>query len=265
MKLSRNSLRLLAGGLVIGTLAVSSCGGAADSNDEALAADSTDTADQVSALTSIMSDGADLSMAGLTSQSAAQGAMTGASAKLSASCLTAMTSGNVVTYTLKNCTGPYGLISLSGTLTATYTVQSAGAAPSLKVDLSGTGLKVNGASLSVNSSAIITGPANSRTAVVTSNTSATSARNNSITHSGNYTAGWDGACVSLTGSFSTRSGLLAFGTEIDSYRRCQDRCPAQGSITFTGRHVATLTFNGTATAQITVDGRAGRLPLLCQL
>lgn len=250
--------------LALGALAVFGCGGTANNNDDSLAADSTDTADQVSALSSLSSEGVDPST-GPTHAAAAQAAATAVTAKLSSGCVTTHVVGNQVTYTMNNCTGPYGLVSVTGALTATYTVQGTGTAATLTIVLSGTAIKINGASLNVNSTAVISGPTTNRTAVVNSNTTAVSARGNSITHAGNYTAGWDGVCLSMTGNFQTRAGLFNFMTQVDSYKRCLNHCPTQGTITFTGNaHTTTLTFNGTASASIMIDGRSGNLSLFCK-
>lgn len=261
MKLLRKSLPFLAAS----ALCLAACGGTATSNDDAIAADSTDTADQISALTSATSDSVDPNMAGLSSETAAQIGSSGASAKLTAGCVTSTLVGNVVNYTLSSCSGPYGLVNVSGSLKATYTVNTVGPTTTLTVKLEGTALKVNGGSLDINSSAVITATGTARTATVSSATQATSARGNSITHSGMYTAGWDGSCVSLTGDFSTKSGLFSWMTDIANYKRCGASCPTSGKITFTGNfHTTTISFNGTKTAAITYDGRSGSLNLLCQ-
>lgn len=265
MTLVRKSLCSLALGVLAFAPLLSGCGGSAVSGDEAMAADSTQTADQVSAVTSLTTDGVDLTTSGISSDTAATVAASSAGSKLTpATCLTKSVVGSVATYTMNSCTGPYGLVAVTGTLQATYTVQGSGTGTSLKVDLAATGLKVNGATLDIASSATISGPQTARTATVTSTTRAVTARGNSIAHTGSYTAGSDGNCVTLTGSFATQSGIFNWSTQIDNYKRCQNMCPTQGKITFTGTlHTTTITYNGSATAAITVDGRTGNLGLLC--
>ncbi len=250
---------------ILGAILLSACGGAASSDEDSVAADSIDTADQVSALTSLSSDGVKLDAVGLTSNQAAQAGASGVSAKLTAGCVDVNTNQNVVTYTLVNCSGPYGLLNLSGILTATYTVQSTGGTNSLQVQLTSTALKVDKAAINVDSTAVVSGTAQSHTATVNSKTTAVTARGNTITHSGNYTAGWDGTCVSLSGNFSTRSGIINGSTQVESYSRCMNACPKQGKVTFVGNfHIVTMTFDGSATAAITLDGKSGNLKLLCQ-
>jgi hypothetical protein len=268
MQLSRKSLFSGIGAVFLGALLGSGCGGTAGANgNEATAADSLETADQVSALSSVTTASVDPNMVGLTNNTAASTAASGTTAMLKAGCAIQTTVGNVVTYSLNNCTGPYGLVSLTGSLKATYTVVAPG---SLQVDLEGQNLKLNSSTLNINSSAVITVVGTARTATVTSTSSATGQRGNQITHMGSYTAGWDPNCVSLTGSFSTRVGLLqTYSTQIANYRRCQDLCPASGVITFSSTsgantNTTTLTFDGTSTAAITFNGKAGNLSLFCK-
>lgn len=266
MQLLRKSLFSLTGGLLLGSMSLVGCGGFGQdgsTSDQAYAADTTDTADQVSALVSVSTDGIDTQASGLTSTIAAQAAVANVTAKLASGCVTATLQGSTATYVMNNCTGPYGLVSLTGTLSVGYTVTGSGAGTTVTVALSGSGIKLNNATLDVNSSAVISGPSTNRTAVVSSTTSAESARGNSIAHSGNYTAGWDGSCVTLTGTFMTRVGLSNYSTVITDYKRCLNTCPKTGTITFTGKNIITLAFDGTASADLTVNGKAGSLPLLC--
>ena len=57
------------------------------------------------------------------------GVMAGAQAKSfwqPSTCVTATQTNNVVSYALANCTGPYGLVHVTGTVVATYTANSSG-------------------------------------------------------------------------------------------------------------------------------------------
>ena len=241
-----------------------------NSDDSNLAADSITTADQVWSLTALTSDSVMLNMAGLNSNTAAFFAQNGTAANLeNQGCLTSMFSGNVVTFTAAQCQGSkYGVKGLNGTLRATYTVTGTGAPYTLKVDLSGTGIQVNGATIDIGSSAIITVAGTGRTAMVTPtpNTKASGRYGNMITFAGSYTAGWDGMCTTLEGNFSTKVGSLSWMTVIDSYKRCINSCPAAGgSITVdSDRHATTLSFTNNAMPNKTIDGKqAGTFLLFC--
>lgn len=250
-------------------LSATACGGSAtfSSADAEIAADSTDTADVVSGLTSVSTDGVDVQAAGLTSAGAATAAAVGAGAKfILPACLSKNVAGNIVTYTLNSCSGPYGLALVTGTLTATYTVSVSGSTPTLTVDLVGTGLKVNGMTVDVASTAKISGPASSRSASVSSTSKATTARGNSITHAGMYDATWDGMCMTLSGSFATQADSKSYATVISGYKKCLNACPTQGTVTFTNlSNTLTITYSGGRQAKLVVNGGAQQtVNLLCQ-
>jgi hypothetical protein len=267
MTQSRTSLRNLSTALLLfPLLAGCGLGTATTGNDSNVAADTTDTANQVVSITSVTSDGVDLTAAGITSNAAATVAAAGVIARVTpAGCATQSVVNNVATYTFTSCTGPYGLLSFTGSVQATYTV-TLGPPASLKLDLTGTAQTQNGGTLNLKSSAIISGPPTNRTAVVTESSSAVSARGNSISHTGSYTAGWDGMCVSLGGNWSTTAALLTWATTVTNYKRCQNHCPlVGGSLRLVGPlHTTTLSFDGTATGQFTFDGKPGTIPLFCQ-
>lgn len=266
-----NTLRRLAlASLLVAPLAsLSACGGSAtfSATDAEIAADSTDTADIVSGLTSVSSDGVDVQASGLTSASAATAAAAAAGAKfVLPACLTKNVVGNVATYTMNNCSGPYGLLLVTGTLTATYTVSVSGGTPSVTVDLAGTGLKVNGMTVDVATTAKISGPSTSRTASVTSTSKATTMRGNSITHAGQYDATWDGMCMTLSGNFATQTMNNSYATVISGYKKCLNACPTQGTVTFTNlSNTLTITYSGGKQAKLVVNGGAQQtINLLCQ-
>lgn len=262
--------RLVLASLLVAPLAsLSACGGSAtfSSTDAEIAADSTDTADVVSGLTSVSSDGVDVQASGLTSASAATAAAAAAGAKfVLPACLTKNVVGNVATYTMNSCSGPYGLLLVTGTLTATYTVAVSGGTPSVTVDLAGTGLKVNGMTVDVATTAKISGPSTSRTASVTSTSKATTMRGNSITHAGQYDATWDGMCMTLSGNFATQTMNNSYATVISGYKKCLNACPTQGTVTFTNlSNTLTITYSGGKQAKLVVNGGAQQtINLLCQ-
>lgn len=244
------------------TAFLAACGGTAiEGSDGDIAATSGDTASTTSALVSIASDGVDLAMSGLSSEQAAQIAANGAGAKLTPTgCMTKMVTGNVVTYTMNGCSGPYGLTTATGTVTATYTVTGS----SLVVQLAGQGVKVNGSTLTIASTATITGPVGNRSAMVNSTSSGVLPKGAALTHAGSYTATWNGMCLGLNGSFTTKADALEWATTVTGYQRCQNACPSMGQITITsGLRVTTITYNGTPTANVTVNNRAGTVQLSC--
>jgi hypothetical protein len=194
--------------------------------------------------------------------------MAGAGAKTfwqPATCVTSSQVQNVVTYTLNNCTGPYGLVHVTGSVVATYTADSSGIHAALVTN----GLMVNGATMSLNSQAdySVNGPAKSLT--VNTMGSGTGAFGNTITRQGSYTLTWNDAsqCGTLDGAWSTGIDSATWSTSITGYAQCKDHCPSSGTLSHTGgiSHVTwTVTFDGTATAKWSSSrGRSGTFGLLC--
>lgn len=258
----KKTLRSSLSALVLSPLLLAACGGsAAIATDGENAADSADTASVTASMSSLTTDGVDASAT--TAAAAATSAQVKAMALLSPQgCATAQVVGSTVNYTLTGCSGPYGLLNVTGAVSATYAV----AAGTVTVTLSGANLKANGSTVNLNATAVVTGAAGSRQAMVTSSTSAQTARGRTITHSGSYTAGWDGTCLTLSGAFTTQIGLIGWSTSVTNYKRCQGMCPASGVVVITaGNNTATVTFAGGATVNYTDSrGDSGTVTLSCK-
>lgn len=259
----KKTLRSALYALVLSPLALAACGGSGGiATDGENAADSADTASVTASMSSLTTDGVDATAT--TSAAAAASAQAKAMTLLQPQgCATAQATGSTVNYTFNNCTGPYGLVNLSGQVAANYTLVAGGG---VTVTLSGTNLKANGSTVTLNATAVVTGTAGNRQATVTSSTSAQTSRGRTISHSGSYTAGWDGSCLTLTGAFTTQIGLLGWSTSITNYKRCQGMCPASGTVVITaGANTATVTFAGNATVTFTDNkGDTGTVTLLCK-
>jgi hypothetical protein len=182
-------------------------------------------------------------------------------------CATVTTSLNVNTYTFNKCTGPYGLLKLDGTITATFTPMTLS---KFKVDLAATGFKISTVTVNVTASAVVTTGVTQDNATVTSSSSATNARGDTMTHSGNYTAGWNGTCLTLDGSFTTTVGTTAWTTQVSNFRQCTGMCPdAGGTVTLTGgtgNVMVTVHYTNGSSAEVTttrVGGTRGMIVLSC--
>lgn len=245
------------------TLALGGCGrlGTSSSGDGDVAADSADTADLTSALTATTTDGVDVSVA--SSATIATNAEAKAKSFFQPSgCLTTQVSGTQVTYSFNGCTGPYGLVNLKGTVSGTYVATGTGTAT---VTLKGTNLTANSTTLGLDATVTLTNSGGSRSATVNSKTTATTQRGRSVEHSGSYVTTWDGSCITLSGSFSTRVGLVAWSTAIANYKRCQSSCPQSGTVAITaGMETYTIAFSGGTTAQLSsTKGDTATVPLYC--
>ena len=67
-------------------------------------------------------------------------------------CATASASGNVVTFALNNCTGPFGLVAATGTVAATLTVAN----NAVQIQLAGNKIAANGATINLATSGTLT-------------------------------------------------------------------------------------------------------------
>ncbi len=254
---------LLAYLLPLGLLA--GCGGADPTADSSVSAalDSNDQTANESALMLATTSGTE--GAGSSSEAAV---MAGAQAKTfwqPAGCVTATQLNNVVTYKLSDCTGPYGLVHVTGSVTVTYTADAAG----IHADAVANGLLVNGATMSLDSHADYTVNGTAKTLVVATTGSGTGALGNAITRNGSYTLTWDDAsmCGTLDGAWSTMIGANTWSTGIAGYAQCKYHCPSAGTLTHTGglsKVTVTVTFDGTAVATwATSRGQSGTIALLC--
>lgn len=245
--------RWMLAALALAAPAACGVGAGADSSSD-IAADSSEISSQEVAFIQVSSGGLGTDGA-MTPETMAQTAANQSGTFLqSASCVTATASGATVTYQFTDCTGPWGLVHVTGTAVATYSPAAGG----FNVAVTATGLRVNGATVDLNTTATVTGPAGARTAQVATQSHGTSARGLSFTRSGNYTASWDGTCLGLGGTFSTEVARASWTTTVTDFRVCRSECPQSGTIAVTGSggRTTTVAFSGGPSA--TVTGAAGR-------
>jgi len=181
------------------------------------------------------------------------------------SCVSATATGNVVTYSMNNCTGPLGVKAASGKYTVTFTpaVTQSG----LDIALAGSGITVNGATLQLDTQATLTLGADgvTRTLQATTQSSGTGPNGTDTSRTGTYTLTWQPttACATLKGSILTPSMSTA---TISDYVTCSGKCPSSGQVTRTtpGSDVTVL-FNGTSTANWTEtpNTQTGTIGLHC--
>jgi hypothetical protein len=203
---------------------------------------------------------------GVTGEAAATDATAITASFTPAGCATVTTNKNVNTYTFAKCTGPYGLLKLDGTVTATFTPMLGG---KVKVELAANAFKISTVSVNLAATAVLTPGVTQQSADVTTSSSATNARGESAAHSGSYTAGWDATCVSLNGTFTTTVGAVAWSTVIANFRQCTDKCPdSGGTVTVSTQRGGSITVHYTngGTAEVTTTtagGTRGMIVLSC--
>jgi len=204
--LSILSLTLLAG-----------CGGAqggsgTDSASAAEALDANDSTTSESAVLMASTDGTESSASASAAATTAAGRARGLYQP--AGCVTATAVANVVTYTLVDCSGPWGLAHVTGTVVVTYTADAAG----IHAAAVTTGLSINGATMNATSNATYTVNGSAKKLVVQTQGSGVGAFGTSITRNGSYTLSWDDAsmCGALDGAWSTMIGNDTWSTSISN-------------------------------------------------
>ena len=254
---------------------VAACGRgpeASDADDADDAATTSASTSQESALVSASAEALTAEPTSLTNDQLAETAIAKTKGRFQNACVTATQKLNVVTYVLVDCSGPYGLVHVTGTVTVTYTRQSNG---SVQAVAKGTGLKVNQGTLDLDATAVYTKDPSTgvETAVVETHGKGTGPKGNSGDRTGNYTITRDVAagCMSIAGTWSTEwngSRTATSSTQVTGLSKCKGACPAAGgTIVHTGvrGRVVTLTTDGTDVAQWSASGgKSGTVNLECK-
>jgi hypothetical protein len=255
---------LLPVGLLIG------CGGADPNSDSASVSGALDSSDQTANDSAMMIATTSGTEAAGSSNEAA--VMAGAQARTfwqPSTCVTSTQQLNIVTYKLTDCTGPYGLLHVSGSVVVTYTVDASGVHAAAVAN----GLAINGATMNLDSQATYTVNGTAKKLMVATQGSGTGALGNAIVRNGSYTLSWDDAsqCGALDGAWSTKIGPQnnsdTWSTSISGYAQCKAHCPSSGALSHTGgisKVTVTVTFDGSANARwATSRGRSGTIALFC--
>jgi len=258
----RNILFASIGLLAVGTMSTG-CGLREWEDLAEEAVDSQEIGQNESALTAISTEGAGATM---TPDEVAGTAGGRARARLAdPNCVAVAQSGATVVYTFTNCTGPRGLVSVTGVLTATFS----GSPGNIAFSVSGTGIKVNEATIDIQSSGTLVRNGNVRTLTVTTKGTGVGRRGFDLDRDGQYVATHDDAtgCSKLNGQWSLDIGVRDRSTSITNFNRCDGKCPgAGGKIThkgFGGRQVV-ISFDGSNRATWEgSNGRSGTVNLSC--
>lgn len=177
-----------------------------------------------------------------------------------AGCATATTSGATTTVQIAGCTGPRGLVQLDGTIVVTITAVTL---TSISFTASSTDFQVGGGALDLALTGTYHDVAGTRSVTVSSMTTGTGPRGHEITHTGDYTASWDGACATVDGAWATAGEVGTRSLDV-AMTRCTTGCP-RGTVRRTGVAGRSLeiTFDGSAVATWTSSARTGTIPLAC--
>jgi len=258
--------------LMSAALALVGCGRAnTDEEDAQDAVDTTESTSNESALIEISTTDSMTSSCSFTSEEVADAALGRFKANVKdSSCVVATRDGNAVDYALTNCSGKWGRLSVTGTVHIVYTANSD---CSVDAVATGTGIKVNKATVDLNATAHYSKDAAGLETIVVNTHSKGGGENVQLDHSGSYTVTRDDAsdCRTLDGNWSTQwsaaRGSATTSTVASGLKRCADACPAAGGTVehdgVLGRKV-TLSFDGSAVAKwVSNRGKSGTVNLPC--
>ena len=178
-------------------------------------------------------------------------------------CATVTQTGANLTIVYNDCTGPRGLLHVSGELDVAISVSDT----AITAHATSSDMQINRAHLVIDATATYVVAGTTKTLTVATDGSGTGPRGNEIEHQGNYTITWDPAsqCRTIAGSWRTDLGTRERSNDVD-LSRCGGGCPT-GTLThhFLAGASLTITFDGTATAVwSTSTGRSGTIALGCQ-
>ncbi|MBL8956684.1 MAG: hypothetical protein JNK82_38275 [Myxococcaceae bacterium] len=260
--------------LLLMVVAVVGCGRlSTDAEDAADAVETTESTSNESALMDLTAVDSSVSMCSFSSDQVAGAAIRRLQSNVRASgCVTATQAGSAVDYVMNACTGKWGRLTVTGTVHVVYT---ANPDCSVQAVATGTGIKVNKATVDLDATATFSRDANGVEKIVVSTHSKGAGPNAQLDHSGNYTvvrdSGTGELCRSLDGSWSTdwsaARGSATTSTNATGIKKCGDACPAAGGQVvhngFGGR-VVTVTFDGSPVAQWSSSkGKSGTIDLDC--
>lgn len=171
------------------------------------------------------------------------------------------------TYTFSGCTGPNGLLNIRGVVTATYKARP----DHLTLDLVGTDLVVNKATVDWSAHAEIVAAGPSRTMTWKASLSGTTARGRDFSRTNDKTVTWTigEPCLGLEGTSQGTVRGKNLRAEITAFRRCRGSCPdAGGKIVITNVDAnkrIEIRYDGTNRATLVgPNGNETTFALLCR-
>jgi hypothetical protein len=171
-----------------------------------------------------------------------------------------------VTYAFNGCTGPLGLVELTGTVTAAY--QLAGG--QLTVNFSAQNFQINRATIdSWEATAVVTTSGSQRTMTWDAQLSGTTGEGRQFTRTNQKTITWTVGVACIAASGQSTGDILGdtLQTTVVSWQRCADSCPQAGSEiqvqNLTKGDSLDIKYDGGPTAELTADGRSLEIRLAC--
>lgn len=237
----------------------------ADTDEQQTASDQTDSTDETSAEAVLAQALTASDPSAADGDALAASAVDSVDSEFDPGCVVAVANKNVVTYTLTECTGPWGLLNVTGTVVATYAYLPEG---KISVALQGTGITVNNSVGDWKATVLRSQASNVRELEVNTDWKGYTADNRPTSRKGNYTSVLDfnAMCLSLDGAWNTKVGLVSWDTVVAGFQVCQGECPKDGgSVTWTaGARETVLLYDGSDVASWSNNNdKSGTVNLAC--
>lgn len=188
-----------------------------------------------------------------------------------AGCIVSSINANVATHVFTNCTGPYGFVDFTGTVTTTF-VRGGG---SLTITYEANGFKANGASISGKRVVVFTRNGSVITKRRTGTWTGTTKKGKELSHTADFTVTYDMAtkCITRDGTAQTTVAARELTRTVTGFKRCgigSGGCPESGKLELTrtkGENTASVSIEFLGGRDYTVTGPKGRsttLQLVCR-
>jgi hypothetical protein len=172
------------------------------------------------------------------------------------------------TYKFADCTGPYGLVHITGEVDVTY---SSSAANQLTVNFSATGLKINRSTIDWTATANVTANGTARDMVWDGKFNGTTAHARAFQRTNHKEYKWTvgQACLAVNGSSDGTVTGHELKTDVTSFSICKGGCPEAGSeikITdVTANKVYDLKWNAGDATYTGPDGKSINYTPICSI
>jgi hypothetical protein len=135
-----------------------------------------------------------------------------------------------VTHEFKNCAGPWGLLRVNGIVRVTYASMTVDGQSALKLEVTGTGLTLNRATLDYHATAVVFVSGLARRMKYASQLDGKTARGRTLSRTTDWTVAWSvgAACLVVEGSAEGTITGRPLKTTVRGYRRCRGGCPEKG-------------------------------------
>lgn len=190
---------------------------------------------------------------------------------LPAGCLTSTQTGDSITHVFKECTGPYGLKTFTGTISSEYSVAGDG---KITVKHAANGFTANGASISGERVVTYTQAGSVWTKTRDGQWTGKTPAGKDVSHDASFVTTYDSStkCLTRDGSAQSTVGGRSFERTVDGYKRCgigRFGCPESGELTLSATKSAEtltvkVTFEGGTKYSVTrPNGRVVQRRLVC--